>query len=177
LRRISIIGILVASAAWSQGGHPPSIEAHWGDRSGPYQMSIISDKTEYQVGDPIKISVALKNVSDSPVELHVSNLYTMFTMDVRVPVPDWIPWKPQAALTQQGRGVKFPRDNAVMGVALPPDGQRTFELYPTALYEISTPGKYRITFSCRQPSPAEGAQMVTVVSNEVTIAVLPKSER
>jgi hypothetical protein len=58
-------------------------------------------KAQYVVGEPIEIVGVLKNASDQAV-LFTNNVPSLFVMDVRLPMPSWIPFKPKAQPSHRG---------------------------------------------------------------------------
>lgn len=156
----------------AQGVTQPQKPVVWGKISGSFQLAIVSDKGEYKVGEAIRVTANLKNVADHPVLHQASRAF--YSIDVRIPIADWIPWKPQARLTPEGETAMRPLYDSVIGLMLPPGRENASEFQLDKLYDMSAPGRYRITFSCREPSDASTGPAVTVVSNEISVTVLPK---
>jgi hypothetical protein len=42
------------------------------------------------------------------------------------------------------------------------------------LYDMSTPGEYRVTFSCKLPIKNLGDTSVIIASNEIKVTIRPK---
>jgi hypothetical protein len=152
----------------------------WGKVSGSYQLSITSDKAQYEVGEPIEIVSILKNVSDHAIILRRTTPETTYVMEVLTPAQSWLPWRSRAALTPYGNKVKNPEMNSVVGLDIPPGSEEENKFKINKIYEMSTPGDYLITFQCRQPTiriaEIDGKEhpMVDVASNAITVRVLPK---
>lgn len=165
---LSLLGAAVAQ-------HPNATEdRQWGSQSGSFRLSISSDKAQYSPGEQIHITAVLKNVTDHPTRLVVTSPFEFYQMDVRLPVPVWIPWKPQAVPTALGRKLAHPDMSSEAGMVAQPGDQRVAEYEINKLYDMSAPGEYRITFSCRQPLRERGDPATTITSNELVVTVVPK---
>jgi len=142
--------------------------------AGSYQLSISTDKSAYLVGEPVKVTTILKNVSDKQTALIHRPSFDGYEMDVTLPYPSWIPFSPRAVLTPFGEKQQFPAISSTKGgyVQAGHESFNSFEL--NALYGMSAPGEYKIVFSCKQPLREWGDPEVTVTSNELKIAILDK---
>ena len=113
----------------------------FGPQAGPWRISISADKSQYSVGETVEAVALLKNVSDGPVVL-LSPGVTLYTKDVRLSMPTWIPWKPRApALTL----LEEQRRNAthVAGVEVPAGWEGgLIEHELNKPFDMSTPGGY-----------------------------------
>ena len=87
---------------------------------------------------------------------------------------NWWPQKQQAMLTARGYAEKHPLEMSTMGCTLDPgrENSRTLEL--NKLFQMTAPGEYRITFSCKEPLKKLGDPDVTITSNELAITVIAK---
>ena len=178
------LSILLVSFGAAAQDSPASKPREWGKEAGPYQLSISSDRDKYAVGEIIKIAAILKNVSDHSTAFYVMGPGAFqFTMDIRLPMPAWIPWKPRAPLTPLGQQEMDPRlftGRSGAEVLAGAEMTHTFEI--SKLFEMSTPGDYQITFSCAQwvgsLNDHSGAERpkVTVTSNQITVTVLAKQQ-
>src|ERR1035438_10466903 len=74
---------LVSFGAAAQGS-VASDPRQWGKEAGPYQLSISSDKDKYAIGEAIKITAALKNVSDHSTAFSIMKGAPQFIMDIRL---------------------------------------------------------------------------------------------
>ena len=187
LRSVSLtastyLSILLIAFGASAQDSTASKPREWGKEAGPFRLSISSDRDKYTIGEAIKITAILKNVSDhSVIFRRTGPAAFQFQMDIRLPMPAWIPWKPRAPLTPLGQQEMDPRlFSGIAGAEARVGAEMTDEVEISKLFEMSTPGDYSITFSCRQqvgsPKDQSGAErpMVTVVSNQITVTVLPR---
>jgi hypothetical protein len=154
----------------------------WGKQAGPFRLSISAGKGKYDAGERIRLTVVLKNVSDHPTKMRFSS-FRPYVMDVRLPTPAWIPWKPLAPLTALGDQMlnpKHPFDFSIAGGEVEAGHQGREEVEINQIYEMSTPGEYEITFSCKQwdssPENPARASWVTVVSNRLLVTVLAPAQ-
>lgn len=159
--------------------------------SSPFQLSIVSDKPLYEMGEVIKIKVILKNIEDYTTTFSLGTPELFYGMDVSMPKPSWIPVRSKALRQPRGResglssfggGPFFPGDEKVSTIAL------------NKLYYMNSPGVYRIRFSCMQtdrktegirfapvgeplppPQPSEpesSSRRIFVESNEIMVEVV-----
>jgi hypothetical protein len=123
------------------------------------------------------VVAVLKNVSDGPALFSTTGA-TLYTKDVRLPMPEWIPWRPRAsALPLAEEQIRSGMGRKGVGVAAGWEDVMEHEL--NKLFDITTPGEYHVTFSTNQATRgiAEGQathqnSTVKVTSNEITITVL-----
>ncbi|MGA3241474.1 MAG: hypothetical protein ABSG03_34875 [Bryobacteraceae bacterium] len=169
--------IPVCIAAQDAAGEKPRA---WGKVSGSYQLSIASDKAQYEMGEPIEIASILKNVSDHAIMLLRTFAETNYVMEVLMPAQSWLPWRSRAALMPYGNKVKNPEMNNVAGADIPPGREVEDKFKINKIYDMSAPGDYLITFQCRQSTIRIGDMdgkehpMVDIMSNAITVTVLPK---
>lgn len=161
--------------ALAQGPTPPK-PCEWGERTGSFQLSISSDKEQYETGETIRVTARLKNVTDQPAGIAMATPFMLYTIDIRVPMPEWIPWKPQAVLTPFGRDQKNPLSQNVHGWLLLPGREEIHEFDLDKLYEMSAPGVYKVTFSCEHPRKKSAEPGRTVISNTIKVTVLGKKD-
>jgi hypothetical protein len=177
LRIALVLLVPVCIAAQDASGENPRA---WGKVSGSYQLSIASDKAQYEAGEPIEIGSILKNVSDQAIMLRKTTPETNYVIEVLMPAQPWLPWRSRAALTPYGNRVTKPERNDIVGFDIPPGSEEENKFKINKIYEMSTPGDYLITFQCRQPTiriaEIDGKEhpMVDVASNAITVRVLPK---
>jgi hypothetical protein len=151
----------------------------WGAASGHFRLSIAPEQPRYAIGDPIRLTVVLKNVSGKTVLLWTIGAMRFYQMDVRVPTPAWLPFRPQAQMTALGRDETAERDVSVVGREVPDGYEWKEEIEISKLFDMSAVGEYRIIFLCRQPRP-EGDHReskdvrVVIVSNVLNVVVVPK---
>jgi hypothetical protein len=168
--------LLMAGLATAQEiGTPETRE--WGKQTGPFRLSISAEKGKYAAGERIRLTVVLKNVSDHAARMRRSS-FRPYVMDVRLPTPAWIPWKPLAPLTALGDQMlnpKRPFDFSIAGGEVEAGHEGREEVEINQIYEMSAPGEYEITFSCKQWDSSPGnparASWVTVVSNRLLVTV------
>jgi hypothetical protein len=169
---------LGATAQDSAGTKPRG----WGKEVGPYQLSISSDQDKYAFGDTIRITAILKNISDhSTTFRRMKPAALQFIIDLRLPMPAWIPWKPQAPLSPLGQQEMAPKlFSGTTSIEVKAGAEMTDQFEISKLFEMSAPGDYQITFTCRQwvggLNDHSGAErpMVTITSNQIAVTVLPK---
>jgi len=172
----SILTLVPMCAMLGQEMAPAKV-VEWGPAAGPWQLSISSNKSHYPVGEAIKVTGTIKNVSDRPV-LFLNSTFSLFVIDVRTPMPSWIPMKPKARLLPESAPQPGEAYH-VIGVDVPPAWQTARILDLNRLFDMSEPGEYRIKFSTTQPTVtmAEGQAAhdnakVTVTSNELVIMIV-----
>jgi hypothetical protein len=176
--RIALV-LLIPACAAAQDATAERSHA-WGKPSGPYQLSIASDKVQYEAGEPIEVTSTLKNVSDHAVMVLRTTSETNYVMEVLMPAQSWLPWRSRAALTPHGKKVKNPEMNNIAGADAPPGREVEDKFDISKIYEMLVPGDYLITFQCRQPTVTiadktfKERPMVDVTSNAITVTVLPK---
>ncbi len=169
LRESAIIAAF-SFCALAQSEVPRQRPVQWGKQSGPFQLSIASDKDEYRPGEVVRITVTLKNVASHPVQHEAGR--TFYTADVRVPSPDWLPWRPQARLTPLGERARYPAYDSIQGGKVQPGAEMTSDDEISKLYDMRAPGKYTITYVCKEPPEVKGDPVVVIVSNEITVTIL-----
>jgi hypothetical protein len=146
----------------------------WGARSGAFQLSIASDKDQYFVGEEVHVTAVLKNVTDDSVIVARTQPVMFYDMDIRLPFPKWIDLKPRAVLTPLGQKMKNHWDWSLRGGPLNAGKEVIDDFDLSKLYDMSTLGDYRITFSCRLPLKGLGDPTLIVASNEIKVTIRPK---
>ena len=169
LRESAIIATL-SFCALAQSEARPQKPVQWGKQSGPFQLAIATDKEEYKPGEAVRVTAIFKSVASHPVWHYASRAF--YSIDVRIPFPDWLPWRPQAKLTPQGERAIHPIYDSVIGLRVQPGREMTSEDDLSKLYDMSAPGTYLITYSCKEPPEVPGDPVVTVVSNVIAITIL-----
>jgi hypothetical protein len=163
--------IVELKTAPTSAGHPRV----WGEQSGPFRLSISTDKEMYQVGDLIHLSAVIKNASDHPTYFARVPPILFYEMEIRLPSPDWIPWRPTAVLTEAGQEEKRPGESSFVGYVIAPSHEVLDQFELNRLYHMSTPGTYHIQFSCKLPLRYRGDPFVSVISNDLKLTVLPET--
>lgn len=155
----------------------------WGKQSGSFQLSIGANRENYSAGEPVIVTAALKNVVDSPDMVTRLTPDTLYEITVYVPIAGWIPLKPQADLTAYGRShtraalsdpTPSTRFMGLRGFFLDPGKELLDHFDLNMLYQISSPGEYRVTFSCTLPSRRFRGSTFTITSNDIKFTILPK---
>jgi hypothetical protein len=167
---------LIALISWQINAQESVAAAtrQWGIRSGAFQLSIASDKDRYFVGEDVHVTSVLKNVSDGSVILARTQPVMFYDMDIRLPFPVWVDFKPRAALTTLGQRMKDHWDRSLHGGPLNPGKEVVDEFDLGKLYDMATPGDYHITFSCKLPPNSPGDPAIIVASNEIKVTIRPK---
>jgi hypothetical protein len=120
------MALVVACAGLVQQGSDTGAVRDWGKQSGPFQLSISTDKQQYVPGELIKLTAVIKNVSDG----------------------------------------------GFVGMSICAGAETTDQFDLNKLYSMSTPGDYRVTFSCKLPQKA-GDPNFAITSNNLKITILP----
>lgn len=165
----AVVSLLLAPRVAVTQDLPPAAR-EWGARAGAFQLSIYSDKKSYANGEPILLSAVMKNVSDNWAFLVAHTPFEFYDIDIRIPFPSWMPFKPRAALTPFGRERKYPRETSLRGGDVQAGRESVDQFELNKLYYMSAPGDYRIVVSCRLRSKG-GQPPMTAVSNEIVITV------
>jgi hypothetical protein len=171
-----LIAMLIAfMLCQADAGENAGAKIHeWGSRSGAFQLSIFSNKDEYVSGEEVHVTAVLKNVTDDLAYVQMPTPGMFYDIDIRLPFPTWINFKPKAVLTAFGQKTKNPLDLSVRGFRLQPRREMTYEFELSKLYDMSTIGDYHITFSCKLPLKNIGDPRVVVASNEIRVTIHPK---
>jgi hypothetical protein len=176
LLRYALIALALIAPTWQNDAAIKSSE--WGPRSGPWRLSIAAEQSHYVVGETVSVTAVLKNISDAPVMFTSPGSATLYVMDVRLPVPEWIPWKPRAAALGE-----LPRDYSFISINVPPGYEHVSSHKLSKLFNMATPGEYRVVFSTQEPAhtmnerkDAREKTAVKVTSNELTITVSPSTK-
>lgn len=161
------------SAVSAQDSETPQART-WGKQAGAFQLSIATDQDRYVLGEPVRISVVLKNVTDDEAWFVNTQREVLYDMRVWLPSPDWIPLKQLAALTPEGDALKHPHMGNYAGAKVPAGREMPEELWISKLYYMTIPGTYHVVISCRQPLHERYNPQVTITSNEIAVTVLAK---
>ena len=167
--------LLLTSGAFARDGTAASLE--WGQQSGSFRLSISADKDRYDPSDTVRVKAILKNVTDHPSRVELMRPLLMYNIDVRLAMPEWLPWKAHAALTEFGRKLHNPGVGGVVGVEMKPGIETVHELELNKVFDMTVPGDYRVTFSCKQPLRSAGDPSVVVTSNDITVTILKAPEK
>ncbi len=160
--------ILVACAVFAQD-RPGERVRQWGEQSGPYRLSILSDKDEYVNGTPVKITCTVKNVTDRPGFISTgTSAISGYKITVKIPVHEWMNWTPTAALLPRGI------EGSTWWRLLDAGDEISRDIDLAEWYDLSKPGKYRVTFSRQATARRNDPARVELVSNEITFTVLPR---
>ncbi len=112
----------------------------------------------------------LKNVDTIARRVAWLGPSAFYAIDVQAPVPEWIPLRPRAALTDYGRSQSEKTYFSVRELHLRPqeESRVTFEI--SQLYHMEASGNYKVTVSCRIPG-SHGSRPV-LSSNQIMIRIL-----
>ena len=171
---ITVLLLLLTSRAFAQDGRTAPRE--WGKQAGSFRISISADKDRYGPSEIVRVKAVLKNVADHPSKVQIRR-GLMYKTDVRLAIPDWLPWKAKTALTKLGRDLDDPAIGGVMGGEIKAGTEIVREVELNKIFDMSVPGDYRATFSCRQPLRDFGDTSVVVTSNEITVTILKAPEK
>jgi hypothetical protein len=170
--------MLSAYAVAAQDASRPVKLREWGEQGGSFQLSISTDKTQYEPGEAIQLTAVLRNATNETARFEMTHRMTFFDMVVVLPGPDWIPLKRRAALTPFGERQRNPVVGG--GFSVPPTQpgwQLSLDYEMNKLYDMSMPGTYHVTFSCMVPSMRWSDPKIRVTSNEIAITMPGKAER
>lgn len=143
-----------------------------------FELSISTDKKDYQVGELVTITAKLRNVSQTDARVQGPGDILFYKMDVRLTPLD--PAEPgsqsketMAQVTAYGRD-RFNPLNSIGwgGFSIRAQHERVYNFELSKLYDMSLPGRYRITFSCKLPPKDGGINRVTLRSNETIVTVV-----
>ena len=129
---------------------------------------------EYIAGEDVRVTAVLKNVTGDAAYVQIATPVMFYAMDVRLPFPAWINFKPRAVLTAFGQRTKNPRMAGLAGFQLVPGKEMAHKFDLSKLYDMSAIGDYHVTFSCKLPLKNSGDPRVAVTSNELTTTIKPK---
>jgi len=167
--RRTIALLLLSFTLWGQSPLPES-EPSQGRRTGPFLLSISSDKRHYQAGETISITSVLLNETDQEFDLRQTSPMAFYGMDVILPGPAWLPFRYRSNLTEEGQRQTFRSWQVSFAPMRVKPGEKIvnhFEL--NKLYQMTAPGEYHVTFYFRAPSYV--GQDGIVRSNELVIGI------
>lgn len=169
----AVVVMLVSYSAVGQDGVPAKQDR--GKQIGSFQLSLSSDKERYMPDEIIRVTAVLKNVTNDFALVEAPGSGMLYEIDVRVPFPEFIPFKPRAALTAVGAKQKSPPANGFssgVGFSLMPGKEMTREFELNNLFEMRGAGDYHITFSCKAPFKHAIGPRVVITSNPIVVRVL-----
>lgn len=169
-RLLLTIFLCFAAGAQEAGQTEPSA----GRITGPFSFSISSDKANYEADEIITITSELRNTSDHDVTISMGSTLQIYSMDVRLPGPDGLPFRDQAVMSKDGLRMKY-REGGVshMGWVLKPGQALKDRFQLNKLYMMPLAGQYKVTFYFRAPDNV--AKDAYVVSNELTLSISGKA--
>lgn len=142
-------------------------------QGGPFTLTLQAPKQQLKAGQPLILSVIVKNASHRPIHVLVSqgaydvgNVYHLHVLDKQ-----GLP--PRRASLPKPRGGKgsVVIVGSVHGTRLQPDESLTDEVNISHIYDLTRPGKYRISIAepfFRGPDVPNGL----VRSNTITVTVI-----
>jgi hypothetical protein len=170
--KITIL-LLASGLAWAQEGGSKS----WGPQSGAFRLSLSSDRQTYMIGDPINVTVTLRNVTEEPAPIAFTRPAFFYDIDIRLPFPTWMPFKPRATMTEAGMNARTGsfHPGGMSGFPMRPGGQMTHDFELEKMFNMTAQGEYHIVLSCRPTKRKDDPRTnVVVTSNEITITLLAK---
>jgi hypothetical protein len=137
-----------------------------------FKLSISTEKAEYAVSEPIKLQIVLKNTGPSGVRYTTDKVPELdYPVVITLSIPDWIPFRVPARLTEEGRRRVDPgRSLGSAGWYFEHGKERSSELEISAMYDMTTPGTYKVQVSKRVPRLYEKG-FTTIQSNQISVTV------
>ena len=171
IRLLSTLLLCFAIQAQDNVGKREHVE---GRQTGPLLFSISSDKESYEADEVVTITSELRNVSDHDVTAMASSPLQIYSMDIELPGPEWLPFRDRAVLSEEGSRKKYREGGSSHFVWVLKPGEalkNQFEL--NKLYVMPVAGKYKVTFYF--PAPDSVAKGQHVVSNEIVFSIAERS--
>jgi hypothetical protein len=170
IRLLSILLLCVVVEAQDNVGKVEQVE---GRQTGPLLFSISNDKPSYGADEVITITSELRNVSDHDVTITMRDALQLFSMDVMLPGPEWLPFRGRAVMSEEGSRKKYREGGSShSGRVLKPGEALESQFELNKLYVMPVVGKYKVTFYFRAPDSVAKGQ--NVVSNEVVFSIVDK---
>jgi hypothetical protein len=144
-----------------------------GRRTGPFLLSISSDKQKYLSGEAISITSVLRNESDREVVMRMSSPLRFYGMEVILPGPAWLPVRNRAVLSEEGQRQMYPGHISSGIFPLKPGEESVAHFEMSKLYVMTIPGEYHVVFYFRAPYYVGGDGMVK--SNEIVFTIAEKN--
>jgi hypothetical protein len=163
----------IAFCAAMQGQSPvlPQ-ELALGRQTGPFRFTILSDKLAFQPGETIALKSILRNEADHSISLFATDRVSFYGMDVRLPGPEYLPFRNMAVLSPEGERLAYPGHSSATNHVLRPGMALIDNFELNRLYAMTAPGDYHVIFFFRAPDYV--GKNVTVMSNELVITVEEK---
>jgi hypothetical protein len=124
-------------------------------------------------GSRFKITITIKNVTGEQTWIATDRPEKFHKIAAKVRGPEWIHWIPEAPPIA-GDLQRAYASRSLRGRSLNGGAEVSQHIDLAGLYDLTKPGKYRVTFSCELPIKFGDATCVKLVSNEITFTVLPK---
>ena len=153
-------------------GFPTGESTPAGRATGPFRFSISSDKVLYQAGEAITLTSVLHNETDHDISFFIPPRDIYYRMDVRLPGPDWLPFRNRAVLSEAGQRQKYPARTSVSTYILQASGEFVDKFELNKMFTMLIPGEYRVAFYF--PAPKYFGQNVIVTSNEIAFTIAEK---
>jgi hypothetical protein len=150
-------------------------EGHWGKVVDGFQLSLRFERQEFSNGEPIIVSILMRNVSDKRLT------YIRETVNGR-PSPIYVAvWKEQEKLKLETDDNLVPRASATK-VDLYPRTQHRYRLRLDKFYDLSKPGVYSVQAEYGPltpigPFPVRGLGQEPIISQKVNISITNTATR
>ena len=151
---------------------PPKV---WGTETAGQCISIWTPKPKYRHGEEIKIYQSIKNVGSNEVRFASAGFNAADTYDALVQ-KDWQPSIPTTEGRQLIKSCRY-RGGSLSVEILKPGEEDTLKgnrhgYYPLSrIYDLSTPGTYKVKLTRELINPQPPMERVSVTSNEIEIIV------
>jgi uncharacterized protein YfaS (alpha-2-macroglobulin family) len=131
-----------------------------------YKVIVATDKKVYMAGEKVNLTLTIKNMARDQVNLGFGGDFGNFEVNVLGPDGEKVKYTPY------GREVF----NAIQGGSnsvqtLNQGSERYVKVDINHYYDMSQPGRYKITFYRRLPKRGKSDQYVTVSSNLVVVTI------
>ena len=160
--------LLCCSVLHGQGSPAPEATPA-GRTTGPFRFSISTDKLIYRPEETITLTSVLHNETDHDLSLSMTPRVSFYGMDVRLPSPDWLPFRTRTTLSEEGQRRKYPGFTSATGHILKPGGEIIDKFELDKMYTMPIPGEYRVAFYFRAPDYV--GKNVIVTSNEIAFTI------
>ncbi|MBL8233633.1 MAG: hypothetical protein JNL98_34370 [Bryobacterales bacterium] len=144
----------------------------WGLEVEGYKLAIHTDKAAFNCGEPIKLGITLRNSSQEHGWVRFSGMPEIdYPATVLLPA-DWLPFRQQAPLTEEGLRRTNTRNRYVSNHGGPfyAGAERVAELDLNTLYDMRRSGEYDVTVSTKVRNRS-GNGSSPIVSNNLKLTV------
>ncbi len=136
----------------------------------PLEIAISTQQSKIMAGDPIKIAITMKNMSDHDITIIKFGGDSQAELNYEIIVRD----KNGEMLneTSYRKGIKEGVAGSRKLFTLKPSAEITEKANINKLYDLSMPGEYTVQVEKELP-PSEGKGKGTIKSNTITVTVTP----